>query len=87
MFTVKEIERAVVDAVAGAYGVDEETLTMQTSYQVDLETKSLKVVAMIMMTNENLGLEDDDEVEFEDVMNCQTLQDTVDVLVAKYGAE
>ena len=42
---------------------------------------------MIMMTNENLGLEDDDEVEFEDVMNCQTLQDTVDVLVAKYGAE
>ena len=32
MFTVKEIERAVVDAVAGAYGVDEETLTMQTSY-------------------------------------------------------
>ena len=86
MFTVKEIERAVVDAVAGAYGVDEETLTMQTSYQDDLETKSLKVVAMIMMTNENLGLEDDDEVEFEDV-NCQTLQDTVDVLVAKYGAE
>ena len=73
MFTVKEIERAVVDAVAGAYGVDEETLTMQTSYQDDLETKSLKVVAMIMMTNENLGLEDDDEVEFEDVMNCQTL--------------
>ena len=87
MFTVKEIERAVVDAVAGAYGVDEETLTMQTSYQDDLETKSLKVVAMIMMTNENLGLEDDDDVEFEDVMNCQTLQDTVDVLVAKYGAE
>ena len=87
MFFVKEIERAVVDAVAGAYGVDEETLTMQPSYQDDLATKSLKVVAMIMMTNENLGLEDDDEVEFEDVMNCQTLQDTVDVLVAKYGAE
>ena len=30
-------------------------------------------------------LEDDDELEFEDVMQCMTLQDTVDVIADKYG--
>ena len=84
MFTEGQIKEAVISAVAAAYDVDAETLTMETSYNA-LETKSLKVIAMIMFTNENLELEDDDELEFEDVMQCMTLQDTVDVIADKYG--
>lgn len=85
MFTQEQIKKAVIDAVAEAYGVDASTLTMQTNYTTDLKTSSVKVMKMILFTNENLDFEDDEGIEFEDVQKCQVLQDTIDVLTEKYG--
>lgn len=85
MFTLEQIRDAVIEAVAEAYDVDSTTLTMQTNYISDLATSSVKVMKMILFTNENLGFEDDQGLEFEDVANCQVLQDTIDVLAEKYS--
>ena len=44
---------------------------------------------LMAFTNENLQLDDDEDnaVEFEDVCHCMILQDTIDALAQKYGAE
>lgn len=85
IFTLEQIKKAVIDAVAEAYNVDASTLTMQTNYTTDLATSSLKVMKMILFTNENLDFEDDEGLEFGDVVSCQVLQDTIDVLTKKYS--
>lgn len=89
MFTMEQIKEAVYEAVAEAYGVSEGILTPQTHYIDDLSTTSVKVLKMILFTNENLQLDDDEDnaVEFEDVRHCMILQDTIDALAQKYGAE
>jgi acyl carrier protein len=83
MFTREQIEKAVLDAAAEAFGKDVSEISLSMKYKADLDATSVKVMKAIMFIGENLDL--DDDIEYEDVAKNETLAETVDVLVQKLG--
>lgn len=67
------VAQAVVTAAADAYGVDEAGLTMATDIREDLSNESMKMIAMISMIEDELGV----TIEIQEAGNMNTLADFV----------
>lgn len=78
-----EILEAVYDAVAEAYEIDKATLN-EASVCKDLPNhSSSKVLKMALFIGENL--DQDDDISFEEVAECQNLGEVADMAKKKYN--
>lgn len=78
-----EILDAVYEAVAEAYEIEKDTLT-EASVCKDLPNhSSSKVLKMALFIGENL--DQDEDISFEEVADCQNLGEVADMAKKKYG--
>ena len=61
------------DMIASQFSIDEDNITMETSFKEDLNADSLDLVELIMALEDEFELEVDDE----DVENINTVADAV----------
>ena len=79
----EEILNAVYDAVAEAYSLDRSILT-EASVCKDLPNhSSSKVLKMALFIGENL--EQDDDISFGEVADCQNLGEVADMAKTQYN--
>ena len=65
--------------LADQFGIDEDTITADTSFREDLNADSLDIVELIMALEEEFGI----NVEDEDAENVETVGDVVSAIKEK----
>lgn len=78
-----EILEAIYDAVAEAYDIDKSILTEGTACVNLPNHSSSKVLKMALFIGENL--DQDEDLTFEEVADCQNLGEVADMAKEKYG--
>lgn len=66
----------IIKLIAEQFNVDEESITLETSFKDDLNADSLDLVELIMALEDEFGL----EVEDEEVENIKTVGDAKDYI-------
>ena len=66
--------------IADQFGVDQDTITMDTSFEEDLSADSLDIVELTMAVEEEFGLE---SMEEDDLSGLSTVADLVNYLKSK----
>jgi acyl carrier protein len=76
-----EVEAKLVDLLVGELGLDREKITMEASFDEDLEVDSLGVVELLMALEDDFGIAiPDDEAE-----RITTVGEALDVIMEKLG--
>ena len=76
-----EVEARLVDLLVGELGLDREKITLEASFEEDLEVDSLGVVELLMALEDNFGIAiPDDEAE-----RITTVGEALDVIMGKLG--
>lgn len=65
--------------LADQFGIDEDSITMETSFSEDLNADSLDIVELIMALEEEFGI----TVEDEEAENISTVGDIVEAIKEK----
>jgi len=68
--------------IAEQFGVDEESITMETNVLEDLEADSLDIVELSMAMESEFNL---DEMQEEDLKGLRTVGDLVDLVAKNIG--
>jgi len=68
--------------IAEQFGVDEESITMETNVLEDLEAGSLDIVELSMAMESEFNL---DEMQEEDLKGLRTVGDLVDLVAKNIG--
>lgn len=76
-----EIESKLTDLLVDELGLDRDKITMDATFEEDLEVDSLGVVELLMALEDNFDVKIPDE-EAEDIT---TVKQAVDVIVEKLG--
>ncbi len=76
-----QIESKLVDLLVEELGIDRDKITMDATFEQDLDVDSLGVVELLMALEDNFDVKIPDE-EAEDI---STVGQAVDVVVAKLG--
>ncbi len=76
-----EVETKLVDLLVEELGLDRDKITMEATFEEDLDVDSLGVVELLMALEDNFGVKIPDE-EAEEIT---TVSEAVDVVVAKLG--
>jgi acyl carrier protein len=79
-FTEEQIKNAVIEGVAETYDKDASEITPETNYNT-LGVSSVKVMQIIMYTEENLNI--DGEIEFDDVAQGVTVGATIEAVTKR----
>lgn len=74
---------AIYEAVAEAYEIEKEGLTEATICSELPNHSSSKVLKMALFIGENL--DQDEDISFEEVADCQTLGEVADMAKKKYN--
>ncbi len=78
-----DILEAVYDAVAEAYEIEKDILTEESACKDLPNHSSSKVLKMALFIGENL--DQDEDLTFEEVADCQNLGEVADMAKKKYG--
>lgn len=70
----------VAKLIADQFGVDEDTLTMKTSFEEDLGADSLDIVELTMMIEEEFDL---GEIADEDLEGLNTVGSVVELILSR----
>ena len=73
----KELESQVIALVATSYGVDESTLTVETSFADKIGGTSVQMVGLVSEIENELDV----MVQLKDAAGCGTIGDLVDKVV------
>ncbi len=76
-----EVEAKMVDLLVEELGLERDKITMESTFEEDLEVDSLGVVELLMALEDNFGVTIPDE-EAEEIVS---VSQAVDVVVAKLG--
>ncbi len=76
-----EVEAKMVDLLVEELGLERDEITMESTFEEDLEVDSLGVVELLMALEDNFGVTIPDE-EAEDIVS---VSQAVDVVMAKLG--
>ncbi len=76
-----EVEAKMVDLLVEELGLERDKITMESTFEEDLEVDSLGVVELLMALEDNFGVTIPDE-EAEDIVS---VSQAVDVVMAKLG--
>ncbi len=76
-----EVEAKMVDLLVEELGLERDKITMEATFEEDLEVDSLGVVELLMALEDNFGVTIPDE-EAEEIVS---VSQAVDVVVAKLG--
>lgn len=74
----------VSELIAEQFGVEQDSITMTTSFEEDLDADSLSIVELSMAVEEEFGL---GELEDEDVTGLVTVGDLVRFIQSKLDEE
>lgn len=74
----------VSELIADQFGVEQDSITMNTSFEEDLDADSLSIVELSMAVEEEFGL---GELEDEDVTGLVTVGDLVRFIQSKLDEE
>lgn len=66
----------IKDIISEQFNIDEDDITMETSFRKDLDADSIDLVELIMSLEDEFDL----EVEDEEVENINTVEDAVDYI-------
>ncbi len=75
-----EIFEKIAAIIADQFGVDEDTITRETSFEEDLGADSLDIVELTMSIEEEFDV---GEIEEGDLENIRTVGSVVDMISAK----
>lgn len=78
-----EILDAIYEAVAEAYDIDKSILTEESACVNLPNHSSSKVLKTALFIGENL--DQDEDLSFAEVADCQNLGEVADMVIAKYG--
>ena len=71
------------DIISEQFDIDEEDITMETSFKDDLNADSLDLVELIMALEDEFGL----EIEDEDLDSIKTVGDAVEYIKDNLGED
>jgi len=76
-----EVEAKLMDLLVGELGLDREKITLEASFEEDLEVDSLGVVELLMALEDDFGIAiPDDEAE-----RITTVGEALDMIMEKLG--
>lgn len=78
--TSEEIFKTMQDLIAEQFAVDEDDVTMNSSFEDDLSADSVDLVELVMAMEEEFEI---DEIPEEDLLTLKTVGDCVRYLTAK----
>jgi acyl carrier protein len=76
-----EVETKLIGLLVEELGIERDKITMEATFEEDLDVDSLGVVELLMALEDNFGVQIPDE-EAEDIT---TVSEAVDVVLAKLG--
>ncbi|MCJ7724921.1 MAG: acyl carrier protein [Acidimicrobiia bacterium] len=76
-----EVEAKLVDLLVGELGLDRDKITMEASFDEDLEVDSLGVVELLMALEDNFGV----AIPDEEAERITTVGEAVAVVMEKLG--
>lgn len=76
-----EVEAKLMDLLVGELGLDREKITLEASFEEDLEVDSLGVVELLMALEDDFGI----AIPDDDAERITTVGEALDMIMEKLG--